>query len=95
MVLDGNGTAWFDAIKIEVNGEPYLNPKFDFDFESPSLKGFFACDSRGTGRYKAALDNTTSYTGRQSLKLQFAGDRTPPPPLVTLPALDPATVDET
>jgi len=94
MILTGNGTAWFDAIKIEVNGEPYLNPKFDFDFESPILKGFSAGDNRGSGRYKAALDNATSYTGRQSLKLQFAGDRTPQPP-VTLTPLDPATVDET
>ena len=42
-----NGTAWFDAIKIEVNGEPYLNPKFDFDFESPTLKGFSAGDNAG------------------------------------------------
>jgi hypothetical protein len=59
MVLDGSGTAWFDAIKIEVNGEPYLNPKFDFDFESPTIKGFSAGDNRGTGRYKAALDPAT------------------------------------
>jgi hypothetical protein len=95
MVLDGNGTAWFDAIKIEVNGEPYLNPKFDFDFESPTIKEFSAGDNRGTGRYKAGLDPTTSYTGRQSLKMQFAGDRTPSPPPVTLTALEPATVDET
>lgn len=94
MTLDGHGTAWFDAIKIEVNGEPYLNSKFDFDFESPTLKGFSAGDNRGSGRYKATLDNTTSYTGRQSLKIQFV-DRTPAPPPVTLSALDPAAVDET
>jgi hypothetical protein len=94
MILDGNGTAWFDAIKIDVNGEPYLNPPFDFDFESPTIKGFLAGDNRRSGRYKVALDNTTSYTGRQSLKMQFVGDRTPSPPPVTLTALDPTTVDE-
>ena len=96
VILDGNGTAWFDAVKIEVNGEPYLNPQFDFDFESPTPKGFpYFGDNRGSGRYKVALDNTASYTGRQSLKMQFVGDRTPSPPPVTLTALDPATVDET
>jgi hypothetical protein len=95
MILDGNGTAWFDAVKIEVNSEPYLNPPFDFDFESPTINGFFAGDNRGSNRYKVALDNTNSYTGRQSLKMQFVGDRTSPPPPVTLTALDPATVDGT
>ncbi len=95
MILDGNGTAWFDAIKIEVNGEPYLNPSFDFDFESPTIKGFFAGDNLRSGRYKVALDYATSYTGSQSLKMQFVGDRTPPPPPSTLTPLDPATVDET
>src|SRR5580693_8873825 len=38
----GNGTGWFDAMRIEVNSEPYLNPPFDLDFESPAIKGFFA-----------------------------------------------------
>jgi hypothetical protein len=95
MILDGNGTAWFDAIKIEVNGESYLHPSFDFDFESSTIKGFFAGDNRRSGRYRVALDNTTAYTGRHSLKMQFVGDGTPSPPPVTLTALDPATVDET
>jgi len=94
MILDGNGTAWFDGVKIEVNGAPYLDPQFDFDFESPTPKGFFVGGNRESGRYKVALDSTTSYTGHQSLKMQFVGDRTLSPP-VTLTALDPATVDET
>jgi hypothetical protein len=68
-LLDGNGTAWFDAATIEVNGEPYFNPEFDLDFESASLRGFPGV-SRGN-QYKVGLDNTLAYTGLQSLKMQF------------------------
>lgn len=92
-LLDGTGTAWFDAAKIEVNGEPYFNPLFDLDFESASLKGFPGI-SRGD-QYKVGIDNTVAYTGRQSLKTQFvestAAARSVEPGVKTL---DPATVDD-
>jgi hypothetical protein len=69
-ILTGTGTAWFDSMRVELDGVPYLNPQFDFDFESPAAKGFFT----GGPGYSVAIDNTTSYTGKQSLKMKFIGD---------------------
>jgi hypothetical protein len=100
LLFGGTGTAWFDALSVELNGVPYINPQFDFDFELPAPKGFsYAADNMGSNRYKVGIDNTTAYTGRQSLKMQFLGDRTEPaaaPRLIgaALTPLDPATVDD-
>ena len=76
VLFSGTGTAWVDAMKIELDGEPYSNPKFDFDFESPTAKGFYA-GCGGIARctdYKVGIDDTVAYSGRQSLKMQFVGD---------------------
>jgi hypothetical protein len=76
VLLTGTGTAWVDAMKVELDGEPYGNPQFDFDFESPKAKGFYA----GCGGYadctdyKAGIDDTVAYYGHQSLKMQYVGD---------------------
>jgi hypothetical protein len=78
VLFSGTGTAWVDAMKVELDGEPYSNPQFDFDFESPTVKGF----SNGCGgsavctgyKYKVGIDNAVSYSGHQSLKMQFVGD---------------------
>ena len=40
LLLTGTGTAWFDSLAVELNGTPYTDPQFDFDFESPTPKGF-------------------------------------------------------
>jgi uncharacterized protein (TIGR02246 family) len=75
LLFTGTGTAWFDSLKVELNDEPYSDPPFDFDFESPGHKGgYFAGDNIGSGRYKVGLDNTTAFTGRQSMKMQFVGE---------------------
>ena len=94
LLFNGTGTAWFDSLRVELNGVPYVSPQYDFEFESPTPKGFpFTGDS--TGRYIVRLDATTAFAGRQSLKMQFIGDRNDPGPATRLPvsALDPATVD--
>jgi hypothetical protein len=91
-LLDGNGTAWFDAVKIEVNGAPYFNPQFDLDFES-GIKGF-PCVSRAD-QYRVGIDRTVAFTGHQSLKMQFVepegAARSVEPGVKTL---DPTTVDD-
>ena len=75
-LMTGTGTAWVDAMKVELDGEPYSNPQLDFDFESPTATGFlFGCGSASaicTGyKYKVGIDDTVSYSGHQSLKMQF------------------------
>jgi len=92
-LLDGNGTAWFDAARIELDGKPYFNPQFDLDFESAELKGFPGISK--DGKYNVGIDNTVSYTGRQSLKMQFvAPGRTVPSMEPGVRTLDPATADD-
>src|SRR5580692_8621025 len=72
--------AWVDSMKVELDGEPYSNPQFDFDFESPKAKGFYTgCGGNaGCTDYKVGIDDTVSYYGHQSLKMQFVGDGAAP-----------------
>jgi hypothetical protein len=76
VLFSGAGTAWVDSMKVELDGEPYSNPKFDFDFESPMANGFYiGCGgSAGCTDYKVGIDDTVAYLGHQSLKMQFVGD---------------------
>jgi beta-lactamase regulating signal transducer with metallopeptidase domain len=76
VLFTGTGTAWVDAIKVELDGVPYSNPEFDFDFESPKAKGFYTGCGGSGGRceYRVGLDDTVSYYGHQSLKMQYVGD---------------------
>ncbi len=78
-LLTGTGTAWVDLMKVELDGAPYSNPKFDFDFESATAKGFYiGCGgSIGCADYKAGIDDAVSYSGHQSIKIQFVGDGAP------------------
>jgi hypothetical protein len=71
----GTGTAWVDSMKVELDGQPYTDPHFDFDFESPKAKGFYAgCGGTGDCGYKVGIDDTVSYLGHQSLKMQSVGN---------------------
>jgi len=76
VILTGTGTAWVDSMKVELDGEPYSNPRFDFDFESSNAKGFYiGCGGyAGCTDYKVGIDDTVSYYGQQSLKMQHVGD---------------------
>ena len=53
---------WFDPIKVELDGEPYSNPRLDFDFKSPNAKkGFYiGCGDAYTNctDYKVVIDGT-------------------------------------
>jgi hypothetical protein len=66
LLFDGTGTAWFHSLRVELNGVPYFNPQVEFDFESPTPKGFFAGDNMHTNRYKVGLDDTTAFTPTES-----------------------------
>ena len=71
LLLTGTGTAWFDALKIELDGAPWISSQnFDLDFESTTAKGFYT----GGNGYRVGVDNTASFTGSQSLKMRFTGD---------------------
>ncbi len=76
VLFSATGTAWVDAMKVELDGEPYSNPRIDFDFESADAKGFYiGCGgSAGCTDYKVGFDDTVFYYGHQSLKMQYVGD---------------------
>jgi erythromycin esterase-like protein len=77
LLMPGNGTAWFDDLTIQLNGEPFTDTSvFDFGFESASVRGFFA----GGNGYRVTLDSTVAHSGRQSLRMtRVAGVDTAPP----------------
>ena len=69
----GDGSAWFDGLRVEVDGVPYANTSvFDLDFESSTPKGFATA---GNG-YQARLDNQIFHSGKQSLRIKYSS---PPP----------------
>jgi hypothetical protein len=70
VLMPGQGRAWFDELRVEIDGEPYSDSeKFDFDFEWDKIEGYYA--SQG-GAYEARLDDEVFYSGSQSLCLESA-----------------------
>lgn len=65
-LLSGDGTAWFDDLKLQVDGQDYTDERFDFSFEGTALKRF-KLESEG---WTADLDVTQPHSGRQSLRLR-------------------------
>jgi hypothetical protein len=71
----GEGTAWFDDLRIELDDHPYTNSTFDFEFESPRVKGF---NLAGSG-YQIQLDPAIFHGGSQSLRMKYLGAPAAPP----------------
>jgi erythromycin esterase-like protein len=72
-LMPGDGTAWFDDLTIELDGQPYTAAdaadRFDLGFESQSPRGFFT----GGQGYRVQLDTSVSHSGKQSLRMQYVG----------------------
>ena len=85
MLLPGDGTAWFDDLTVELDGQPYADSTtFDLGFESASPRGFYT----GGNGYRVELDSSVVKAGTQSLRMRFVGQ----PPTGT--ATDPKAVVE-
>ena len=65
VLLAGSGTAWFDSMKVELDGKPYTSDAFDFDFEGPSLKGL----TLSSAVYQSRMDKEVFHDGKQSLRM--------------------------
>src|SRR5262249_10337555 len=80
VLMPGQGTAWFDDLKIEIDGQPYSDPnRFALDFELPGLLGL----QPGNGLYRVAIDTQVAHGGKQSLRitsLDTAGAASPGSP---------------
>jgi erythromycin esterase-like protein len=72
LLMPANGTAWFDDLTIELDGQPYVDSSlFDLGFESRSPVGFYT----GGAGYTVALDPSVAHGGTQSLRM--SKDATP------------------
>ncbi len=66
MMFHGSGTAWFDDLRIELNGHAYeAAPRFDLGFESGKVKGFTV---EGQG-HQVQLDTSVFHGGKQGLRM--------------------------
>ncbi len=78
MLMPGNGTAWFDDLKIELNGEPFTDASlFDLNFDSGGFRGFYT----GGSGYRVTLDNAVAHSGRQSLRMTRVAPVDTAPPI--------------
>ncbi len=70
--LPGDGTAWFDGLRIELDGRPFVpGDGLDLDFEGDAPAGFY---TSGEG-YTVAMDATTAQSGKQSLRMHYRSAR--------------------
>lgn len=77
-LMPGKGAAWFDDLSLEIDDVPYSGDgRFDFGFESDTVKGFFTA---GRG-YQIELDGTVAHSGRKSLRMKGG-----PPPVESAPS---------
>jgi erythromycin esterase-like protein len=64
--LAGNGRAWFDRLAVEVDGEPWRDPrKIDLDLETEELTGFWV-----DPRNRVVLDDEVTREGRPTLRIE-------------------------
>lgn len=71
MILPGRGEAWFDDLKIELDGQAYSDPeKLCLDFEREDVRSFSGM-SRG---YQVARDDHEKHGGKKSLKINSTSD---------------------
>jgi erythromycin esterase-like protein len=66
------GTAWFDALTIELDGKPWTAKDVDLDFEASALKGVRHVDLAGRPPvgFTCTLDKAEFASGKQSARLQ-------------------------
>jgi erythromycin esterase-like protein len=67
-LMGGDGTAWFDDLKVELDGKVYESDAFDFTFEGTALKGLLGT----VPAYSTRLDREVAHGGKQSLRISHA-----------------------
>lgn len=68
-LMPGAGKAWFDGLKVEIDGKPWTNPEYDLDFEGAAPKGLLSANpagGRGSPDYSMTLDKAVKKVGEQS-----------------------------
>jgi erythromycin esterase-like protein len=71
VIMPGKGEAWFDDLKIELDGKEYRDPAmFAFDFEGEELVGV---SPMSTPAYRSEIDQEQAHGGKGSLKVEYVG----------------------
>lgn len=71
VIMPGGGTAWFDSLKVELDGVEYANAgAFDFTFDGPVVKGLMAYDGP---TYSVGIDDQVAAEGEGSLRIRRLG----------------------
>ena len=66
LIMTGSGQAWFDAVAVAVDGEPWEDSEhFDLGFESGEIRGFFSPLSD----YEVKVVDDQALDGAQSLRI--------------------------
>ncbi len=71
MILTGEGRAWFDDLRVEIDGQAWRGEGFDFAFDGPALTGFGAGLARN---YEAVIDPGVGHGAPGSLRLASVGE---------------------
>jgi erythromycin esterase-like protein len=66
LILVGKGTAWFDDVRVTIDGQPLETPAVDTAFEDEVPRGF---DVRTQGNFTSAIDREQPIAGTGSLRL--------------------------
>lgn len=70
MLVPGQGSAWFDDLCIELDGEAWTDPAFGLDFEDAQVQGFFS--PPGIYGVRTTIDDSTS--GKRCLEIAYEGE---------------------
>lgn len=80
----GYGTAWFADLGVEIDGQKYEDPGFDFTLASSSPRGF---GSGGTG-YTIRVDSAVTHDGHPTLRMtRLHSDVSAPTPVSAVTVL--------
>jgi erythromycin esterase-like protein len=64
-MLTDRGTAWFDSLAVEVDGEVFTSDEFDFSFDGPKVNGF----STFMPGYKVGREVGVAFEGAASMRI--------------------------
>ena len=78
-ILQGGGTAWFDSLAVEIDGNPFAgNADLDLTMERTDRPVGFATGLAGGKTYAVDLDSTTVLAGKRSLRIRKVAPDAPP-----------------
>lgn len=82
LVMPGTGRAWFDELRVEIDGVPWSSPDVDLDFDGERPKGLVAADPSGGAAsrvYDARFDASVAHGAGKSYRFERRAVQGPDP----------------